>query len=72
MSHLVVLPAHRGSQSRERDRHRGECRRTAPPARHLLTLAEDGTRDGTHLHLEEHDGLEEGSVHLVLERCDEE
>ncbi|NKY98888.1 Imm32 family immunity protein [Nocardiopsis alborubida] len=41
-------------------------------ARHLLTLAEDGTRDGTHLHLEEHNGLEEGSVRLVLERCDEE
>lgn len=41
-------------------------------AGHLLTLAEDGTPDGTHLHLEEHNGLEEGSVHLVLERCDEE
>ncbi len=41
-------------------------------AGHLLTLAEDGTRDGTHLHLEEYNGLEEGSAHLVLERCDEE
>ncbi|MER5915441.1 hypothetical protein ABT124_34650 [Streptomyces sp. NPDC001982] len=41
-------------------------------ARHLLTLAQDGTPDGTHLHLEENNGLEEGSVSLVLERCDDE
>lgn len=27
----------------------------------LLTLAQDGTSDGTHLHLEEGDGLDEGS-----------
>ncbi|MGW2559473.1 Imm32 family immunity protein [Streptomyces sp. NPDC001514] len=40
-------------------------------AGHLLTLAEDGTPDGTHLHLEESNGLEEGSAALVLERCDE-
>lgn len=40
-------------------------------AGHLLTLAQDGTPDGTHLHLEEHNGLEEGSASLVLERCDE-
>ncbi|MFI1394263.1 hypothetical protein [Streptomyces sp. NPDC020681] len=40
-------------------------------AGHLLTLAEDGTPDGTHLHLEENNGLKDGSVGLVLERCDE-
>ncbi|ELP70637.1 hypothetical protein ACKI1I_14500 [Streptomyces turgidiscabies] len=41
-------------------------------AGHLLTLAQDGTPDGTRLHLDEHSGLEEGSVSLVLERCDED
>ncbi|MEU1408432.1 hypothetical protein ABZ471_40100 [Streptomyces sp. NPDC005728] len=41
-------------------------------AGYLLTLAQDGTRDGAHLHLEEHNGLEEGSASLVLERCDGE
>lgn len=41
-------------------------------AGHLLTLAQDGTPDGAHLHLEENNGLEEGSVGLVLERCDDE
>lgn len=39
-------------------------------AGHLLTLAQDGTPDGAHLHLEENNGLEEGSLGLVLERCD--
>ncbi len=39
-------------------------------ARHLLTLAEDGTPDGSHLHLEDSNGLEEGSVALILERDD--
>ncbi|RKS08104.1 hypothetical protein DFP74_3794 [Nocardiopsis sp. Huas11] len=41
-------------------------------AGHLMTLAEDGTPDGAHLHLEQHNGLVEGSVGLVLERCEEE
>lgn len=41
-------------------------------AGHLLTLAQDGTPDGAHLHLEENNGLEDGSVGLVLERCDGE
>ncbi|MFF3448288.1 hypothetical protein ACFYXJ_14280 [Streptomyces sp. NPDC002667] len=41
-------------------------------AGHLLRLARDGTPDGAHLHLEECNGLEEGSVGLVLERCDDE
>lgn len=41
-------------------------------AGHLLTLAQDGTPDGAHLHLDEHNGLEEGSAAMVLERCDNE
>ncbi|MEU9309354.1 hypothetical protein [Streptomyces sp. NPDC048256] len=41
-------------------------------AGHLLTLARADTPDGAHLHLEEGNGLKEGSVGLVLERCDEE
>ncbi|MEU1800085.1 hypothetical protein [Streptomyces sp. NPDC019937] len=41
-------------------------------ASHLLTLAQDGTPDGVHLHLEENNGLEEGSASLILERCDDE
>ncbi|MEH0544950.1 hypothetical protein QA802_18225 [Streptomyces sp. B21-105] len=41
-------------------------------AGHLLTLAQDSTPDGAHLHLEENHGLEEGSVGLVLERSDDE
>ncbi|MGW6819315.1 Imm32 family immunity protein [Streptomyces sp. NPDC055005] len=41
-------------------------------AGHLLTLAQDGTPDGAHLHLEDNNGLEDGSASLVLERCDGE
>ncbi|MET9692043.1 hypothetical protein ABZY81_26760 [Streptomyces sp. NPDC006514] len=41
-------------------------------AAHLLVLAGDGVPDGSHLHLEDGNGLEEGSVGLVLERCDDE
>ncbi|MFF3419636.1 hypothetical protein ACFYW9_33890 [Streptomyces sp. NPDC002698] len=41
-------------------------------AGHLLALAQDGTPDGAHLHLEENNGLEQGSVGMVLERCDDE
>jgi hypothetical protein len=41
-------------------------------ADHLMTLAENGTPDGAHLHLEEGHGLAEGSVPLILERCDDE
>ena len=41
-------------------------------ARHLLVLAGDGVPDGAHLHLKDGNGLEEGSVGLVLERSDEE
>ncbi|MFD7440105.1 hypothetical protein [Streptomyces sp. NPDC059909] len=41
-------------------------------AGHLLTLAEDGVPDGSHLHLEDSNGLADWSVGLVLERTDEE
>ncbi|WP_449481932.1 Imm32 family immunity protein [Streptomyces avidinii] len=41
-------------------------------AGHLLVLAAEGVPDGSHLHLEDGNGLEEGSLSLVLERCDEE
>ncbi|MFI6941942.1 hypothetical protein ACIBI4_21945 [Streptomyces sp. NPDC050418] len=41
-------------------------------AGHLLTLANDGVPDGSHLHLEDGNGLVEGSAELVLERCDDE
>lgn len=41
-------------------------------AGHLLTLARDGVPDGSHLHLEDGNGLEDGSVGLVLERGDDE
>ncbi len=39
-------------------------------AGHLLTLAREGVPDGSHLHLEDGNGLVEGSAELVLERCD--
>ncbi|MFG3488480.1 hypothetical protein [Streptomyces sp. NPDC047972] len=41
-------------------------------AGHLLVLAGDGVPDGAHLHLEDSNGLEEGSFGLVLERGEEE
>ncbi|MEV7418280.1 hypothetical protein [Streptomyces sp. NPDC089919] len=41
-------------------------------AAHLLVLAGDGVPEGSHLHLEDNNGLEDGSVGLVLERCDDE
>ncbi|WP_370412473.1 hypothetical protein [Streptomyces fradiae] len=41
-------------------------------AGHLLVLAGEGVPDGAHLHLEDSNGLEGGSVGLVLERSDEE
>ncbi|MFB7170352.1 hypothetical protein ACFCYM_05915 [Streptomyces sp. NPDC056254] len=40
-------------------------------AGHLLVLAGDGVSGGSHLHLDDGNGLEEGSVGLVLERCDD-
>ncbi|MGV9454744.1 Imm32 family immunity protein [Streptomyces sp. NPDC003635] len=41
-------------------------------AGHLLVLAGDRVPDGAHLHLEDSNGLDDGSVGLVLERSDEE
>ncbi|MFE6098900.1 hypothetical protein ACFVQ4_02945 [Streptomyces laurentii] len=41
-------------------------------AGHLLMLAGEGVPDGAHLHLEDSNGLEDGSIGLVLERSDEE
>ncbi|NGO75214.1 hypothetical protein G6045_05890 [Streptomyces sp. YC504] len=41
-------------------------------ASHLVTLAQDGVPDGSHLHLEDGNGLSEGSAELVLERCGDE
>ncbi|MFF9471511.1 hypothetical protein ACF1E9_02585 [Streptomyces roseolus] len=41
-------------------------------AGHLLTLAGEGVPSGSHLHLEDGNGLEGGSVGLVLERDDGE
>ncbi|MGW1729230.1 Imm32 family immunity protein [Streptomyces sp. NPDC002306] len=43
-----------------------------PQTGHLLAQVQDGPPDGAHLHLEERNGLEEGSVGLVVERCDDE
>ncbi|WP_405491244.1 hypothetical protein [Streptomyces sp. NBC_00096] len=53
---------------------------SAPVESTLLTAVTDGVaqvfaegvRDGSHLHLEDGNGLEDGSLSLVLERCDEE
>ncbi|MGW3779149.1 Imm32 family immunity protein [Streptomyces sp. NPDC005056] len=41
-------------------------------AGHLLTLSQDDVPDGSHLHLEDSNGLADGSVSLVLERSDGE
>ncbi|MGW4163004.1 Imm32 family immunity protein [Streptomyces sp. NPDC004788] len=41
-------------------------------AGHLMVLAGEGVPDGAHLHLEDSNGLEDGSVGLVLERSDDE
>jgi hypothetical protein len=37
-------------------------------AQHLLTLAGDSVPSGTHVHLDVHGGLEDGSADLILER----
>lgn len=36
-------------------------------ARHLLTLAQEGVPRGFHLHLDDSNGLEAGSVELIFE-----
>lgn len=40
-------------------------------ARHLLTLAQPDVPSGAHLHLEDSNGLELGSLALVLDREDD-
>ncbi len=37
-------------------------------ANHLLTLAQTEVPVGTHIHLDEHNSLEEGSVDLIIEK----
>ncbi len=37
-------------------------------ARHLLTLAQDTVENGSHIHLDEYNSLEEGSAELVIEK----
>lgn len=39
-------------------------------ARHLLTLAQKNVPDGSHIHLDEYNSLEEKSVDLIVERDD--
>ena len=41
-------------------------------ARHLLTLAQDGLAPGTHVHLDETNGLEPGSSDTILEFVDDD
>lgn len=36
-------------------------------ARHLLTMAQDGTPHGIHLHLDQWNGLEDASAELTIE-----
>ena len=38
-------------------------------ANHLLNLAQDGVPSGCHLHLDEHNSLEEGSIDLIIEKA---
>jgi hypothetical protein len=37
-------------------------------AAHMLTLAQEGVPQGEHLHLDDSNGLEEGSCPVVIER----
>lgn len=39
-------------------------------ARHLLTLAQEDVPNGSHIHLDEYNSLEEKSVDLIIERDD--
>ncbi|WP_435835655.1 Imm32 family immunity protein [Streptomyces althioticus] len=62
---------HQRPQPARGDRHRGQLRRVEDPGRPPPHTGQDGTPDGAHLHLEESNGLEDGSARLVLERCDD-
>lgn len=37
-------------------------------AKHIVSLAQDPVPDGTHIHYDEHNSLEEGSIELILQR----
>ncbi|MDE6505836.1 MAG: hypothetical protein K2K71_01055 [Eubacterium sp.] len=37
-------------------------------ASHLLTLAQDGVESGTHIHFDDLNSLEDGSVGLIIEK----
>lgn len=37
-------------------------------ANHLLTLAQEGVPEGSHIHLDEYNSLEENSAELVIEK----
>lgn len=39
-------------------------------ARHLLTLAQEDVPNGSHIHLDEYNSLEENSVDLIVEKDD--
>lgn len=39
-------------------------------ARHLLTLAQEGVPNGSHIHLDEYNSLEEKSAELIVERVE--
>ncbi len=39
-------------------------------ARHLLTLAQQDVPNGSHIHLDENNSLEDGSIDLVIEKDD--
>jgi hypothetical protein len=37
-------------------------------ARHFLTLAQDTVKEGTHIHLDEYNSLEEESIDLIIQK----
>ena len=49
---------------------KANCAGLTSLARHLLTLAQEGVPNGSHIHLDEYNSLEEKSVDLIVERDD--
>lgn len=49
---------------------KANCAGLTSLARHLLTLAQEGVPNGSHIHLDEYNSLEENSVGLIVERDD--
>jgi len=39
-------------------------------ANHLLNLAQDEVPCNYHIHLDEHNSLEDGSIELIIEKCE--